>query len=95
MLVAVIRLPEWDGSSEEEARPKPAPALPFRAADVQARAAALLPARRSPGSHPGDTATMLVPAAAASQPGHAGYKARHAGGPALTRLCSSPARYLE
>jgi hypothetical protein len=81
MLFAVIRAPEWEGSSEEDARPQPATAAPSRPTDLQARAAALLPAMRAPGQPPGDAATMHVPAVATRQPGQAGYAARHVARP--------------
>jgi hypothetical protein len=81
MLFAVIRAPGWEGSPEGDARPQPATAAPSRPTDLQARAAALLPAMRAPGRPPGDAAPMRVPAVAASQPGPARYAARHVAGP--------------
>ena len=48
-----------------------------RAAAVIARAAAVLPARPAPGRQPGDAAAIPLPAAAAGQPAHARYPARH------------------
>lgn len=81
MLFAVIRAPGWEGSPEEDARPQPATAAPSRPTDLQARAAALLPAMRAPGQPPGHAATMHVPAVATRQPGQAGYAARHVAGP--------------
>lgn len=68
MLVAVIRQPRWEGSSQEDARPQLAMTAPTdaqaRAAAAIARATAMLSAGRVPGPEPGDEATMPLPAAA-------------------------------
>ena len=100
MLVAVIRLPEWDGPPEQDARPQPAPAAPSRPADVHARAAAtiaraavVLPARPPPEPRPDDIATIPVPAVAASRPRRDGYAARHASGRCPGQARSPGRRY--
>jgi hypothetical protein len=83
MLIAVIRAPRWEGSSED-APPQPATAYSALPASTQARAAAaiaraavVLPARPAPPPQPGHAARMPVPAAATRQRGHATYAARH------------------
>jgi hypothetical protein len=85
MLVAVIRMPEWDGSSQQDAGPRPATAAPAdaqaRATATIARAAAVLPVR-PPRGWPEDNGRMPRPAVAASQVGQVGYAARHVAGPA-------------
>lgn len=64
MLIAVIRLPEWQGSSEEDAGPaahgRPTDAQ-ARATATMARAEAMRPARRARGSQPGRNSPMPVP----------------------------------
>jgi hypothetical protein len=85
MLIAVIRLPKWDGSADADAGLQPAPTATAWPPDEQARAAAtiaraaeVLPARPVAPPRPDRAATSLP----ARRPGPAGYTARHGAGPA-------------
>jgi hypothetical protein len=50
MLVAVIRTPGWEGSSEEDTPPQPATAAPSRPVDAQARSGGEVRNRRNSGT---------------------------------------------
>ena len=81
MLVAVIRLPRWDGSSPEDAN-RPLPAAAAQTAPARPLPQPALPRRRPPGPRPGDTATMPGDTATMSRPAataQARYAARHGG----------------
>src|SRR6266702_5516047 len=85
MLIAVIRLPEWDAAADSDTEPQPARAAltwpldeQARAAATIARAAEVLPARPASPPRRGRAAPPLP----VRQPGAAEYRPRHGAGPA-------------